>query len=88
MEPLILEGTWEEILKHHKVLAGKRVRVIVLGSQPLAPLREEPQNLRDFLGDFVGSVSVEPPPTAENTNEVFSEIVARKHSRESRDDSL
>ncbi len=82
MEPLVLEGTWEEILKHRKALAGKRVRVIVLESQTPSPLSEEPRNLLDFLGDLVGSLSIEPPPTAENTSEVFSEIVSKKHSRE------
>ena len=30
MQPLQLEGTWEEIVKHSDELAGRRVRLIVL----------------------------------------------------------
>jgi hypothetical protein len=29
-QPMILEGSWEEVLSHHSELEGKRVKLIVL----------------------------------------------------------
>jgi len=81
MATRILEGTWEEILAHHETLSGKHVRVIVLD-----PHEVEPKNLIEFLGDFVGSLSLECPDTAERVDESFSAIVLEKHSRRSETD--
>ena len=43
MAPQVLEGTWEEIVRHGEQLSGKRVRLTVLpdhepASLPAAPL--------------------------------------------------
>ena len=37
MGPKVIEGTWEEILRHGPELAGRRVRVAVL-DEPAAPV--------------------------------------------------
>ncbi|MDQ3749945.1 MAG: hypothetical protein M3367_13190 [Acidobacteriota bacterium] len=36
MATQVLEGTWEEIIKHAKSLVGKKLRVTVLDEEPMA----------------------------------------------------
>lgn len=35
--PLVIEGTWEEIVTHSSELTGRRVRVTVLPDEPTPP---------------------------------------------------
>jgi hypothetical protein len=39
-QPMVLEGSWEEVLSHHSELEGKRVKLIVLPESPHGTARE------------------------------------------------
>ncbi|MGI8640656.1 MAG: hypothetical protein ACR2MG_12020 [Pyrinomonadaceae bacterium] len=64
MATQILEGTWEEITKHAKSLAGRKVRVTILDDEPnakpkpnegmleaLRKIKERQKNMRETAGE-------------------------------------
>ena len=58
-QPLELEGTWEEIVTHADELTGRRVRLIVLPTEP-EPSPETARNssassLLKYTGTWVGN---------------------------------
>jgi len=80
----VLEGTWEELKLHDKELSGKRVRLILLASEPdmtaskvcnalqeasPAPVAQAPRQLTG-MGKFAGII----PSTAEFMREKQEEI--------------
>jgi hypothetical protein len=75
--PNVLEGTLEEIVQQHPELSGKRVRIYVLDSE------ESATNLRDFLGEWVGSIRVPPTLQASEVKRVFEESLHEKLERTS-----
>jgi hypothetical protein len=58
-QPVVLEGTWEEIVTHADELSGRRVRLIVLPTEPeLAPetgRASSASSLLKYTGTWVGN---------------------------------
>jgi predicted amidophosphoribosyltransferase len=52
---LELEGTWEEILAHADQLAGRKVRLIVLSSQPSSTTSEQGYSTAESLLKYAGT---------------------------------
>lgn len=52
--PLVLEGTWEEILTFSAQLAGRRVRVIVKDSEELPENHSTASSLLKYAGTWEG----------------------------------
>jgi len=50
-QPQIIEGTWDELSQHADEFRGKRLRLTVLDEDSTAP-----QNLAEYLGDFIGCI--------------------------------
>ena len=50
LQPIELEGTWEEIVAHATGLAGRRVRLIILPDKPEPSLPEAPPPFRPSSG--------------------------------------
>jgi hypothetical protein len=71
-----LEGTWEDIVRNHKELAGKRVRVTVFSDE------EEQARLRKLVDEFFAEIEAEPPltkpPRREGPGAEFADAVAEK----------
>jgi len=57
-EPIELEGTWEEIVKHSNEFVGRRVRLMVLPDQPANENGEDEfstaNSLLQYAGTWVG----------------------------------
>lgn len=81
----IIEGTWEEIAAHADALAGHRLRVEVIDSEPAAAPTNghAPRNLAELLGDYIGAAQGTGDALSERTGERFTEHLAQK-KRESR----
>ncbi|MDW8107998.1 MAG: hypothetical protein RMK45_11045 [Armatimonadota bacterium] len=68
----VLEGLWEEIVAQGDALKGKRVRVEVLEST------SPPQNLLEFLGDWVGAVNIPNSVQAAQVEQVVERAIVDK----------
>ena len=72
----VLEGTWEEILRHTAELSGQRVRVMVL---PPAE-GEKPALLDQSLARRTGRVSFAPAELSSRTKAAWGEAMEKKHA--------
>ena len=88
MEPLVLEGTWEEIRAHDAELAGRRVRLMIISDEPQSKHAEDPPaprervehpTLAETLAGRTGRVNFGPPNLSENTEQAFGEILRAKY---------
>lgn len=79
----IIEGSWEEIVKHAAELSGRRVRVTVLDEAVSTPPPSNEQTLDKLLAGYVGSVTAPAPHNlSENVKDVFGTIVQAKHRKQ------
>lgn len=69
-----IEGTWDELLQHAAEFQGKKLRLTVVADE-----QPEPQNLADFLGDFIGCIDGSEENFSEDTGEKFSAYLVEKH---------
>lgn len=79
--PKVLEGTWEEVTKQAGDLAGKRVTLTIHSEPAEDTAREngnEPKNLLEFLGDYVGGVHGGGKARSRDTGKAFTEHLAEK----------
>jgi hypothetical protein len=83
--PRVLEGTWEEVTRHSGDLAGQRVKVLVYTEgtdeteETIKENGNEPQNLLEFLGDYVGAAhSGGAERLSEDTGERFTDHLVEK----------
>jgi hypothetical protein len=88
MEPLVLEGTWEEIRAHDAELAGRRVRLMIIADELKGedtavppPPREPPEHgtLAETLAGRIGRLNFGPPNLSEKVEEAFGEILEAKY---------
>jgi hypothetical protein len=91
MEPIVLEGSWEEIRARDAELAGRRVRVIIVADEAsnegtTAPASQAAPSagptLAELLAGRTGRVSFGPPNLSENAEQAFGEIVSEKYGGE------
>jgi hypothetical protein len=77
MEFRVIEGTWEEVLRHGPELAGRKVRVAVLDS-PATP----PTMLDQALAPLIRAaeeLAAEPPSVGDDA---VGEVIADKFRRQ------
>lgn len=66
----MLEGTWEEILRHAPELAGLRVRLTVLS--PNAPKPQQRVTLDQTLRGRIGRIRLMPPNLSARARSAFA----------------
>lgn len=78
MSRQVLEGTWEEVARHAEELAGKRVRLIVIGDA--LPMLERP--LSAALEGILGAIDSTDQSQLGHPATSFSEIIAEKFRKQ------
>jgi len=78
MEQHFFEGTWEDVLRHAPELAGRRVRLTVLTTDP--PESQDEVTLDQVLRNRVGRVEFQPTDLSTRTTEAFGDLLAEKYN--------
>ncbi len=74
-----IEGTWEELALRADEFRGKTLRLTVVSEEVPPALPAAPQNLAEFLGDFIGAVEGSGADNSEDTGRKFAAHLAEKH---------
>jgi len=77
------EGTREELLAHAGELRGKRVRLTIIsktGNVGATTEPAQPQNLAEFLGDFIGSIEGNGANNSEQSGDKFTQYLVKKQA--------
>jgi len=69
-----IEGTWDELAKHAAEFQGKKLRLTVVSDESALP-----QNLAEFLGDFIGCIDGCGANNSEDTRDGFASYLTKKH---------
>ena len=69
-----IEGTWDELLQHAAEFQGKKLRLTVVADE-----QPEPQNLAEFLGDFIGCIEGSGANNSEESGTMYSAHLVEKH---------
>jgi len=73
-QALSIEGTWDELAQHAAEFQGKKLRLTIVDDEETVP-----QNLADFLGDFIGCIEGSGANNSEDTGKKFGSHVLEKH---------
>jgi hypothetical protein len=85
MSQQVFEGTWEEIVRHSDELAGKRVRLTVLGEPLLAHEGEsstEERPLSLLLDGLIGVIDSSEGGTFPLERSAYGEVLVEKFRKQ------
>lgn len=77
MDQRIIEGTWEDILRHASELTGQQVRLTVLSPKPSQ--LQQAVTLDQTLQGRIGRVQFLPSDLSARTKEAFADLLADKY---------
>jgi hypothetical protein len=74
-----IEGIWEELALRADEFHGKTLRLTIVSEENPLSLHDEPQNLAEYLGDFIGAVAGSGANNSEDTGSKFTAHLHEKY---------